>query len=98
MACSCSRSIPALGRQLRLRHGAEPSGPATVIGVISGTAGVGKTSLALHWAHRVASRFPDGQLYVNLRGFDPRQPPLPSGDALSYLLRGMGAALQRIPA
>lgn len=42
--------------------------------VVAGTAGAGKTSLVLHWAHQVKNRFPDGQLFVNLRGYDPGEP------------------------
>ncbi len=60
-----------------------------VISAIAGTAGVGKTALAVHWAHEAAGRFPDGQLYVNLRGYDPGQ-PMPAADALAGFLRALG--------
>jgi tetratricopeptide (TPR) repeat protein len=70
---------------------------AVVISAVSGTAGVGKTALALRWAHRVRGQFPDGQLYVNLHGFDPEQ-PLPAADALAGFLRALGLAGQNIPA
>jgi tetratricopeptide (TPR) repeat protein/transcriptional regulator with XRE-family HTH domain len=67
-----------------------------VISAISGTAGVGKTALAVHWAHTVVDSFPDGQLYVNLRGYDPGQ-PVPASDALAGLLRSLGVPGQDIP-
>ena len=63
---------------------------------VSGTAGVGKSALAINWAHRVADRFPDGQLYVNLRGFAPEQPMSP-GDALAGFLAALGVAGAAIP-
>ena len=84
--------LQALTRLLR-QDGEETSGTV----VIAGTAGVGKTALAVHAAHRVADRFPDGQLYVNLRGYDPDQ-PVQAGDALAGFLRAMGVADSDIPA
>jgi tetratricopeptide (TPR) repeat protein/transcriptional regulator with XRE-family HTH domain len=64
--------------------------------VVSGTAGVGKTALAVHWAHQAAADFPDGQLYVNLRGYDAGPPRTPA-DALAGLLRALGVDAARIP-
>src|SRR6185312_6886384 len=71
-----------------LDRSGQQAGGVLVISAIGGTAGVGKTALAVYWAHKVADRFPDGQLYVNLRGHDPGQPVLAS-DALAGLLRSL---------
>jgi tetratricopeptide (TPR) repeat protein len=68
------------------------------ISAIVGTAGVGKTALAVYWAHKVARDFPDGQLYVNLRGFDPVGPPVSSAQAIRGFLEALGVPAERIPA
>lgn len=77
---------------------AEPAGrsPAPTIVSIDGAPGVGKTALAVHWAHRVANRFPDLQLYLNLRGYGPGEPVTPEA-ATETLLRGLGVDSDLIP-
>lgn len=67
------------------------------LSVITGTAGVGKTSVALRWAHSIRSRFPDGQLYANLRGYDPGQPAQPD-QILDRFLRALGVPPSAVPA
>ena len=103
------RHLPAATRHFAGRSGAltalaaladEAAGTAqaTVISVIDGTAGIGKTALALHFAHQVAGQFPDGQLYVNLRGFDPAGPPVPPAEAIRLFLDALAVPAGRIPA
>jgi len=69
---------------------------AVVITAIAGAAGVGKTALAVRWAHRVRARFPDGQLYVNLRGYAPT-PPLRPIEALAQFLHALGVGAEEVP-
>jgi DNA-binding SARP family transcriptional activator/tetratricopeptide (TPR) repeat protein len=82
-----------IGREAELRRMDElladdPGGGLLL--VVCGPAGVGKTALALHWAHRVREAFPDGQLYVDLHGYDPNQDPLDAGEVLNRFLRTLG--------
>jgi DNA-binding SARP family transcriptional activator/tetratricopeptide (TPR) repeat protein len=90
--------LASLDAVIPQRAGAEPAPPAAVIiSAVSGTAGVGKTALAVHWAHRVAAEFPDGQLYVNLRGFDPGGQAMDPGEAVRGFLDAFGVPVARIP-
>ena len=82
----------------RLQVGSGAGGTAVVITVIAGTAGVGKSALAVHWAHQVRPQFPDGQLYVNLRGYDPAQSAMDPGEAIRGFLEALGVPAQRVPA
>jgi DNA-binding SARP family transcriptional activator/tetratricopeptide (TPR) repeat protein len=78
------------------REGAGGGHAAMAICAVCGMAGVGKTALAVHWAHRSSHRFRDGQLYVNLRGYGPDR-PLPAAEALAAFLRALGMAGGDIP-
>jgi DNA-binding SARP family transcriptional activator/tetratricopeptide (TPR) repeat protein len=73
------------------------TGGTVVITAIAGTAGVGKTALAVHWAHQIRDRFPDGQLYANLRGFDPAGPAMQPTEAIRAFLDAFAVPPDRIP-
>ncbi len=87
-------------RELRLLTGWLDGGSSAgvpVILVVTGTAGVGKTALALQWAHQLRDRFPDGELYLNLRGFGPSPAPAGQAEAIVTMLESLGVPPGRIP-
>ena len=73
-------------------------GGAVVISAVAGMAGVGKTALAVHWARKVAGRFPDGQLYVNLRGYDAEGAAVTAEEVTGWFLVALGVPAAQIPA
>jgi hypothetical protein len=80
-----------------LQTAADGSAGANIV-VIEGAGGVGKTALAVHWAHLVADRFPDGQLYVNLHGFHPSGRAVTGAEAIRLLLDALRVPADRLPA
>jgi DNA-binding SARP family transcriptional activator len=70
---------------------------ATGVGVIAGSAGIGKTALVVRWANQVAEKFSDGQLFASMRGFDPRHPPIDPADVLAQFLLSLGVRPDDVP-
>jgi DNA-binding SARP family transcriptional activator/tetratricopeptide (TPR) repeat protein len=87
---------PELSRLNAAATGRDPHGAAGAVAVVVGSAGVGKTTLALHWAHHVRPQFPDGLLYLDLQGFGPDQ-PTDTGRALGLLLISLGLPAGDLP-
>lgn len=87
--CGRADQLGALDRILR---------PDASVVAVCGVGGVGKTALAVHWGWRCADRFPDGQLYVDLRGYDEDQKPIAPEHALDGFLRALGVTADQMPA
>jgi DNA-binding SARP family transcriptional activator/tetratricopeptide (TPR) repeat protein len=101
------RQLPAAPRLFTGREGElarltavvdiSSKGGVLVISAIGGSGGIGKTWLAVRWAHQNIHRFPDGQLYVNLNGFAPTGEPLPPAAAARGFLEALGVDPSAIP-
>ncbi|MFF0161130.1 BTAD domain-containing putative transcriptional regulator [Streptomyces sp. NPDC005263] len=88
------KELSALDRMLDERLGQSP----LTMAAISGIGGVGKTALAVHWANQIAARFPDGQLFTDLRGYDEKDEPVSPATTLDRFLRALGVPAPQIPA
>ncbi|MFC0432661.1 tetratricopeptide repeat protein [Kutzneria buriramensis] len=96
------RQLPAapgrlVARDHELRVLDRTVGGQSRVVAVEGPGGVGKTSLVLHWLHRNVNRFPDGELYADLRGFDPTGTPNSAGAVLHAFLLGLGVAPEAVP-
>jgi tetratricopeptide (TPR) repeat protein len=92
------RHFAGRSAELAVLTGVLDQAAGSSVAVISGSAGVGKTTLAVHWAHQIAARFPDGQLYVDLRGYDPSGEPAAPAEAMRGFLDTLGVTADRAPA